>query len=583
MSSSAFTRMLAAILSVDAVGYSRLMGIDEEQTLSSLEARRVLIRKACERHNGRMFGVAGDSMMAEFGNAADAVQAALDFQDGIAELDAGEPPERRLTFRAGINTGNVIVRGDSLFGDEVNIAARLQEMAAPGGVVLSQAAWHHARGRVAAQFSDIGEHALKNIGARIRCYAAERSDRPDIGADMQFISRGPAGAPAVAVLPFRAEGGDSELEMLGDGIAEDIIMGLSNSRWLPVIAKSSSFQFRDSRLAPVVAGRMLSARYVVTGSVAQAGGKLRVKAALEDIDNGRILWSQRYDHDASDTFGVQDAIGREIVALLGTQVDRAEQARTFQVPWEAPATWQLVQRGRWHMQRRTRRDTELAFAVFTQALANDPNSSAVLNELAWWHFWRAWLHAGEAADLERVVEYSRNALYMDSQDARPHANLGAVDIMRRRPASAIGHLDEALRINPSMAFAHSASGSARLLLGEPAKAVHYFQEADRLSPVDPYAFHNLGELAVAQCLAGDLEASIRTADRALMFAPGYFYPAYVKVGALARMGRLSEAAAEKRLFASRNPDFDAARMRWIPFEDQAFNTRLIAAFDSVSA
>ncbi len=207
------------------------------------------------------------------------------------------------------------------------------------------------------------------------------------------------------------------------------------------------------------------------------------------------------------------------------------------MPWESLETWQLVRRGRWHMNRRTRGDTEIALDFFEKAYREDPNSSAVLNELAWWYFWRAWLRFGDSDDLNKVEQFARKALLMDSLDARPHAHLGAIDIMRGEPRSAVEHLEEAIHINPSFAFARSAMGSAQLLLGDAAGAIPFFLDAERLSPFDLYRFHNLGELTAAYSFVEDWQAAIAAADRSLNLSPGYFYARFLKIGALMRSGR----------------------------------------------
>jgi tetratricopeptide (TPR) repeat protein len=259
-------------------------------------------------------------------------------------------------------------------------------------------------------------------------------------------------------------------------------------------------------------------------------------------------------------------------------VEQAEQARTFQVPWESLETWQLVRRGRWHMNRRTRGDTETALEFFQKAYREDPNSSAVLNELAWWYFWRAWLRFGDSDDLNKVEQFARKALLMDSLDARPHAHLGAVDIMRGEPRSAVDHLEEAIHINPSFAFARSAMGSAQLLLGNAESAIPFFLDTERLSPFDLYRFHNLGELAAAYSFVENWPAAIAAADRSLNLSPGYFYARFLKIGALMRSGRPEQARREMAIFATRHPDFSEQRVRWIPFTDKAANEFLVANF-----
>jgi len=582
-----YTRQLATIISIDAVGFSRLMGIDDELAVAAFEERRDIIADSCGAFGGRTFGDAGDSIMAEFGNPIEALRAAFDFQARIAALNAAVAEDMRMPFRAGINTGDVIVREGRLYGDDVNIAARLQEFAPRDGVAISATTWYHVKDKTAAVFTDLGEFSLKNIALPVRVLIAGRGGNgPATPASFSSIPAAPGqykpgskGPPAIAVLPFQANGSEPDIGYMADGIAEDIIYGLSNTRWLSVIAKGSSFQFRDDSLGTRLIGNALGARYIVGGALARSDRQLRLNASLTDTSNGRLVWSQRFDRDLIDIFGLRDQIGSEIVSILDKEVDRAEQARTFQVPWESLETWQLVRRGRWHMNRRTRRDTEIALEFFDKAYREDPNSSAVLNELAWWYFWRAWLRFGDSDDLEKVETFARKALLMDSLDARPHAYLGVADIMRGLPALAAEHLTEAIHINPSFAFARSAMGSALLLLGDATGAIPFFLDTERLSPFDLYRFHNLGELAAAYCFVEDWPAAIATAERSLNLSPSYFYARFLKIGALMRSGRGDEAARELAIFMTRHPDFSEQRIRWIPFVDPAKNNFLIANFD----
>jgi adenylate cyclase len=583
-----YTRQLATIISIDAVGFSRLMGLDDVSAVAAFEERRNIIVERCAAFGGRTFGAAGDSIMAEFGNPIEALRAAFDFQDRIAALNACADDNMRMPFRAGINTGDVIVRDDNLYGDDVNIAARIQEFAPHNGLAISETAWHHVKDKSTAEFTDLGELLLKNIALPVRVLIATRGEdggaparprplgRPGPAYQQKHLSSGP---PAIAVLPFRNDSSERDIDYIADGLAEDIIYGLSNTRWISVIAKSSSFQFRDDALGIMAIGNVLGARYVVSGALGRNGAKIRLNASLVDASNGRLVWSRRFERELVDIFKLQDEIGSEIVSILEKEIDRVEQARTFQVPWESLETWQLVRRGRWHMNRRTRRDTELALEFFEKAYVEDPNSSAVLNELAWWHFWRAWLRFGDSNDLDKVTNYARRALLMDSQDARPHAHLGVTDIMRGQPKSALEHLENALHINPSFAFARSAKGSAHLLLGEARKAVPLFQDAERLSPFDLYAFHNLGELAAAYCFTHDWASAIETADRSLSLSPGYFYARFLKTGALMRDGQHDAAARELAVFRTRHPDFSSQRVGWIPFVDKAANAFLIENFE----
>jgi len=598
MADGQFTRQLATILCVDAVGFSRLIGENADVAVASFERRAALIRAACEAYGGEVFGAAGDSFMAEFGLPASALMAALEFQRAIAELDNESPPAARMPFRVGINTGDVIVREANRYGDDVNIAARLQEIAPPGGIVISETTFNHV-GRVsAARFCDLGEKHFKNIRYPLRCVLVQSpevgvpcpDEAPSATAPPQGSEPAPLAAasqPAVAVLPFRAVGGDREADAIAEGLAGDIVIGLSSVRWIPVISPGSSFQFRGGTNVAAAAGRALGARYVVTGSVEFSSSSFRVRAMLEDLTANRTVWAGSFRIGSRDIPAAPEEIAGEIVVALAKEVDRVEQERSFRLPLEGLDSWQLVRRGRWHMSRRTREDTDSALALFERAQELQPDSTSALNELAWWYFWRSWQQFGERGvhehDLARVYDYARRSLAMDGQDARPHYHLGIAEIMNGRPREALAHLDVALALNPSFSFAHSAKGSAHLLLGEAAKAVPCQLQAERLNPFHLYRFHNLGELAAAYAFLGDWDRSAAVAKTSLDLSPAYWHSRLVRVGSLHRAGRRDEAAAELASFAQRHPRFDMRRAELVPYVDKAFNRHLIDNFRDAEA
>lgn len=593
MADGQFTRQLATIICVDAVGFSRLISENADQAVAAFEKRAAIIRAACEAYGGEVFGAAGDSVMAEFGVPASALLAALEFQRRIAELDLRSPPDGRMLFRVGVNTGDVIVRAASRYGDNVNIAARLQELAPPGGIVVSETTLNHVRQLSAARFCDMGEKRLKNILYPVRTFlvlspeagvpcpegAPPDGDMPP--ADEAAVPLLP-GPPAVAVLPFRAIGAAADGAAIAEGLAEDIVIGLSKVRWIPVIAPSSSFQFRGAAVSAAAASRALGARYLVTGSVEFGRQSNRVKALLEDLSARRTLWVGSFRIASEGMPAVPEEIAGEIVVALAKELDRVEQEHTLRLPLERLDAWQLVRRGRWHMGRGTPEDTDRAFGFFRRAIDLSPESTSALNELSWWYFWRAWLGFGEAAnydaDLERVVEFARRALDIDPHDARPHYHLGITDIMRGRPAEALLHLDQALALNPSLSFAHSAKGSAHLLLGEASRAIPCHMQAERLNPFDLYRFHNLGELAAAHAFVGDWDASAAAAKTALELSPGYWYARLIRVGSLHRAGHDEAVVQELSAFAQRHPLFDMRRAEFVPYVDKAFNRFLIDNF-----
>lgn len=584
-----FTRQLATIISVDAVGFSRAIGRNADAAVSAFEERAAIIREICRTYGGEIFGAAGDSFMAEFGLPARALLAALAFQKRIVELNAAAPERVRMAFRVGINTGDVIVRDASRYGDDVNIAARLQESAPESGIVISQTTFNHIQRLSIARCSDMGEKRFKNILYPVRSYLvlSPEARAPQAEEEAPVPPRAfaglPSGPPAVAVLPFRASGPGPEAEAMAEGLADDIIIGLSNVRWLPVISRSSSFQFRDAAQA-ATAGLALGARYVVSGTISHTGRSIRVKAMLEDAVESSTVWAGSFDADVEGIPSIPDEIGGEIVVVLAKEVDRVEQERSFRLPVETMDTWQLIRRGRWHMGRRSHDDTEFALGFFERALDRSPNSTSALNELAWWYFWRSWLHFGAPhdyeADLVQVVAYARKAQAIDPRDARPHCYLGIADIMRGRPGSALKHLDVALAINPSFSFAHSAKGSAHNLLGEAAKAIPSHLQAEKLSPFDLYRFHNLGELAAAYAFVGDFEASADAARASLELSPGYWYSGLIRVGSLFRAGKEAEAAAQLAAFRLRHPGFRMRRAELVPYVDPKLNRFLIGNFQA---
>lgn len=581
MADDRFVRQFATIVSVDAVGFSRMMGTNADATVEIFEARSRIIRDVCAAYGGTSFGAAGDSVMADFSVPASALMAAIEFQDGIAQLNARSPPQQRLDFRVGINTGNVIVRNDNRYGDNVNIAARLQEIAPAGGIVVSGSTHAFVHTMSLARFTPIGEHTFKNIAYPVAAWSVQPGRRSGLSVPPIAEQPRPADAPpAIAVLPLRG-GGDGAIEAMGQGVSEDVIAGVSGMRWLPVVAKGSSFLFPHS-VPPRAAGHAMNARYVVSGEIERRGNNVGILVKLDDVRHDRTIWSGAFEQSLDDMLRAEHRIGVDLVAALADEVDRAEQMRTFTLPAETLDGWQLVRRGRWHMAQRTSEDLELARTLFEDALARDPTSTAAMNELAWWHFWRAWRHFGGGVDVSenmlRVVGHAQDVLSHDPEDARAHYHLGIHAIMQADPSRALGHLDEALRLNPSHAHAHSSVGSARLLLGDAANALPAMLTAERLSPFDLYRFHNLGEIACSHVLLEEWNQAADAARRSLALAPAYWYAGVLRLVALWRSGRHAEAAFARRVFEARHPDFDPRRIDRIPFANKSHNASIAADF-----
>ena len=575
-----FKRRLATILSADVSEYCRIMGADDELTLARLLTYRKIMEDIVVRTDGRMFGVAGDSWMAEFSSPVGAVRCAVECQRAIEERNLELPEKKRIRFRLGVHMGDVIADGGDLFGDEVNIAARLQQLCRPGHLVLSDAVFQHVLGKVNLRFSALGPQQLKNIAVTVSAYAAEVISNPDA---VSLEDRAPAvdvsqpvpdfgGKPAIAVLPFHMQGGSPDDEYVGEGLADDLITGLSNVRWFPVISRSSSFIFKNQALDTRSIGRALGVRYLVTGSVRRAGQDLRLTVNLIDAENGLNLWSQRYQIDFSKLFDVQDDITASIVSVLDAEVERAEQTRSRERKAEDLDNWELIRRGISHLCKLTKEDAQKARAIFADALTRDPGSIETRIHLAWWRFWDVWTQRGDLSALHEVERLGREAMLIDRRDARGHLLVGIALMMRGQPEQSRPHYFEAIRLNPSLCTARSSLGSSYILAGEPEKAIEPLLLSIRLNPYDLYSFHFLGELAIAFYMQEDWDKACEFAERSLQFRGGYWYAKAIRIASLARAGRLEKA---REIVAGLPEQFSTEQINWLPFVDKKWNYYLL--------
>ena len=368
---------LAAILAADVAGYSRLMEIDAEATVAALEACRAVFRDHVESCGGRIVDTAGDSVLAVFVSAIGAVEAARAIQDALGERNAALAEDRRMRFRIGVNLGDIIEKPDgSVYGSGVNVAARLEGLAAPGGICLSANAYEQVEGRLDVAFEDIGEHQVKNIARPVRAYK--------IGSDAPAPpALAPAERPSIAVLAFENLSGDAEQEYFADGIAEDLITELSRLRWLLVTARNSSFSYKGQSPDIRDVGRDLGVRYVVEGSVRRGGGRLRITAQLIDAGTGNHIWAERYDRELTDIFALQDEITETLVGALQREVGEHERERAHRKPPGSLDAWESYQRGMWHLWRFSAEDLAKARSLFQRAAELDPNSAQPVSALGY--------------------------------------------------------------------------------------------------------------------------------------------------------------------------------------------------------
>ncbi|MCZ6771063.1 MAG: adenylate/guanylate cyclase domain-containing protein, partial [Proteobacteria bacterium] len=423
-------RRLAAILAADVAGYSRLMGEDEEGTLATLTAHlKELIEPCIAEHRGRVVKTTGDGLLAEFASVVDAVKCAVAFQEGMAERNTDTPEDRRIVFRIGVNLGDVIVQDGDVYGDGVNVAARLEGLAEPGSVVISGTVHEHVRAKLDFDFDDLGFQDVKNIAEPVHAYsigmakAVTSIEDPEPSTSLPLPDK-----PSIAVLPFDNLSGDPEQEYFADGISEDIITTLSRSHWFFVIARNSSFSFKGTSFDVRQVAQELGVRYVLEGSVRKVGNRVRITAQLIDATTGNHVWANRYDRELDDIFAIQDEITEAIAGEVGPSFVAAEAKRAARKAPENLDAWDFAMRGNWHLWRSSREDFAEAKLLFRKAIALDPDSSNAQAGLALACQLEA--GAGWADDLaesrEEGFRAAQRAVALDDQNAWAHVALAWV-------------------------------------------------------------------------------------------------------------------------------------------------------------
>ena len=557
------------------VGYSRLIGVDEDYTVVTLNAYLDVIQRIVEQHQGSVFGSSGDSLMVQFVSPSNAVSCALEAQAQLCEHNKNVADDRKVEFRIGIDLGDVIEERGSLHGDTVNVAVRLQEAAPSNGVFVSEVVRNHVNGNLECSFRSLGDFHFRNISHSVCTYeVSDSKDRKPSSDDLRFVPKSDQvatsvdGRPRLAVLPFEDKTRDLSHAYLSDGFSDDLISNLSHLRWLPIINRGASFEFRGSQQTARNIGDQLGARYLLEGSMGVIDKHVRVNARLVDAETARSIWSERYDAPMSDVLKVLDEVAWQIVGALEGQIGQTEQIRARARRASRLDTWELVWRGRWHMNRFTRADAVTAQRLFEDALKKDPQSAEVKIHVATWAWYDAWTMRRSEKRLREFKALAEQAMNADPLDSRGHLLLGAADMYLRNLDDALDHLTGALRLNPSSAPAHHHLGSTQLLLGFPEKALKPLLTALKLSPRDADEYTVLGDLAATHYVRGDWDEAIDFAGRSLALKPGYWYPRVIKTGAYARSGRLPAAGRELEALYAHRPGFTESYIDWLPYRDQ---------------
>lgn len=539
-------RRLAAILAGDVVGYSRLMGADEEGTLRQLKAyRKELLDPKITEHRGHIVKTTGDGVLVEFVSVVDAVRCAVDIQRGMAERNVDVPADKRIEFRIGINVGDIISDDNDIFGDGVNVAARLQTLAEPGGILVSRTVHDQVRDKLNFGFEDLGEQSVKNIARPVgvhRVSLAESTTETAVESAATKSSLASGHRPSLAVLPFINMSGDSEQEYFADGISEDILTGLSKLRWFFVIARNSSFAYKGKSVDVKRVARELGVRYILEGSVRKGGNRVRITAQLIDAQPGNHIWADRYDGDLTDVFALQDEITRKVVAAIEPKLLEAEGIRSQNRSPEDLGAWDLVMRANSLFWRLTKTEGDAAITILKQAVERYPGYAPAYSMLAFALLVSRLLGwTPVAPNVNEAAALAARAAELDDSDPWAHLALGFVAHTMRRTDVATHEYQRAIDLNPNFAAAYGYLGFTLSLAGRTDEAITHLEEAIRMSPQDPQnAIFNNG-IAVAHYLVARYAEAVSFARKAVQQRDGATSAHRIYVASLAQAGQNEEA------------------------------------------
>jgi len=569
-------RRLTAILAADVAGYSRLVEVDEEGTLAQWRAHwSDVIEPKIKEHRGRIARVTGDGILAEFASVIDAVRCSVEVQRRVAERNAPVPHDKRIEFRMGINFGELIIQGGDFWGDGVNIAARLEALAEPGGICVSGRVQEDTQGKVDIGFEDTGEQQLKNIARPVRVYRVRLDGVAKSAPALPLPSK-----PSIAVLPFEDMSGDPGEDHFADGVVEEITTALSRIRWLFVIARNSTFTYKGRAVDVKQVSRELGVRYALEGSVRKAANRLRVTAQLIDAVTGHHVWAERYDRELADIFALQDEITEQVVAAVEPQLYAAEGVRARRKLPESLDAWECVVRALSYVNTRSQKDYAIARDLLERAIALDPAYAQAYALFAYVTTLEAtygWQPRGPA--LSRALDAAQKAIELDSDDAWAYFALGFVHGMSRRVDEAVVELEKALALNPNFAVAYTYLGFFLAYLGRGREALQKTDAAERLNPRGLFPGVNSLCRAVAHFSAREYVDAVSYARKAVLESPGIVTGYRMLVVNCALAGEIDQARTALEAVKRLQPDVS---LRWVseyaPFADTRQRQEYIEAF-----
>jgi len=602
MADEGFKRKLAAILSADVIGYSRLMRDDEEATVRNIAAHRLLISDIVQQHHGRVVDSPGDNVLAEFASVVDAVNGAIKIQEEIKRSNADTPVDRRMEFRIGINLGDVIEEEERIYGDGVNIAARVEGLAADGGIAISGTVYEHIKEKLSLGYHYLGEQDVKNISEPVRVYRllTEPNDAGKmIGEEKpksrksRYLAFGAIGLiilvvgifviwnnyfrtkiepasvekmafplpdkPSIAVLPFDNLSGDQTQDYVADGLSEGIISSLSKIPDMLVIARNSTFVYKGKAVKVNQVAEELGVKYVLEGSVQKSGENLRVTAQLVDALEGHHLWSERYDRNTKDLFSVQDDITRNIVIALQVELTEGEQARVWHNTTENLEAWGYATKGIALFQQYTKEKNAKARELFKQAVELDPNYAFAWNSIAWTHLvdFRYGWGDSRAESMKRGIEIAKKASALDDTQPEIHLFWNVAYLFQRQYEKAVDEGKLAIKLEPSNATGHMLQSMALHFAGNFEESIFHINKAMRLSPYYPTVY--LKYLAMSYCMAGEYEKAVaplkKVIERAKVEGSQLVPPHIHLVHTFVGLGQIEEAKTLADTVLKLDPNF----------------------------
>jgi adenylate cyclase len=569
MAEKSFRRKLTTMFSADVAGYSRLMGEDEAATVKTLTTYREIMAELIKQHRGRVVDSPGDNLLAEFTSVVDAVQCAVAVQKEFQARNAELPEERTMAFRIGINLGDVIEEGDRIYGDGVNIAARLEGLADPGGICISKTAFDQIETKLPLGYEYLGEQTVKNIARPVGAYQVLMEPRVTVAGKEEKPLPLPE-EPSIAVLPFANISGDPEQEYLSDGLTEEILTALSKVDKMFVIASNSTFVYKGKPVKVQQVGEEVGVRYVLEGSVRKAGDRVRITAQLVDATTGGHVWSERYDRDLKDIFALQDEITMKILTALRVTLTEGEQARVYDRSTENLDSFLKVLRGMHHFLRFNEDDNVVARQMFEEAVPLDPGNPVAYTMLGWTHVMDVWYGSSESSgtSMERASELAQKALALDETQDYAHSLLGHIFLMIRQFEKAIVEGERAIALNPNGADAHAHLAMTLDYVGRLEEAIASFKRAMRLNPMPPNWY--LANLAHTYHRTGQYEEAIVTLRKVLQRNPDDLI-AHINLAASYVMGgQEDEARAEAAEVLRIDPKFSLEYFaKTLPYKNQA--------------